>query len=78
VNYDATVVHEVVTVSDRAAYETKRALARGAGLLAGISSGGAVRVALDHAKRLSPEQNIVVVLPDTGERYFSLDEHFEA
>ena len=77
-NYDPSVVHEVVTVSDRAAYDVKVALARQAGLLAGISTGGAVRVALDLAKRLPPEQNIVVVLPDTGERYFSLDEYFEA
>ncbi len=77
-NYDASVVHEVVTVSDRAAYETKLELAKGGGLLAGISSGGAVRVALDQAKRLTPEQNVVVILPDTGERYFSLDEYFDA
>ncbi len=77
-NYDASVVHEVVTVSDRAAYDTKIALAKGAGLLVGISAGGAVRVALDQAKRLSPDKNIVVVLPDTGERYFSLDEYFDA
>ncbi len=77
-NYDAAVPHEVRTVSDRAAYDTKKALARQAGLLVGISAGGAVRVALEVAKSLRPEQNVVVLLPDTGERYFSLDEYFES
>ncbi|HEX2732388.1 MAG TPA: cysteine synthase A [Polyangiaceae bacterium] len=75
-NYSASVVHEVRTVSDLDAYRTKRALARDLGMLVGISSGGAVKVALDVARGLSPEQNVVVILPDTGERYFSLDVYF--
>ncbi len=75
-NYDASVVDEVRTVSDRRAYETKSALAREQGLLAGISAGAAVAVALDVAAELGPNHNVVTVLPDTGERYFSLDEHF--
>jgi cysteine synthase len=76
-NYDAVVPHEIRTVSDRDAYLTKRALAR-SGLLVGISAGAATRVALDLAKTLPKENNVVVVLPDTGERYFSLDEYFDA
>jgi cysteine synthase A len=76
-NYDASVPHEVLTVSDRTAYETKLALAK-TGVLVGISAGAAVRVALDVARGLSPDQNVVVILPDTGERYFSLDEYFGA
>ncbi|WP_437630764.1 cysteine synthase A [Sorangium sp. So ce854] len=75
-NYDRTVVDEVRTVSDRAAYETKAALARQEGLLVGISAGAAVRVALDVARELGPDANVVTVLCDTGERYFSLDEYF--
>jgi cysteine synthase len=75
-NYAAGVVHEVRTVTDEDAYAVKRRLAREAGLLVGISSGGAVKVALDVARGLGPEQNVVVILPDTGERYFSLDEYF--
>jgi cysteine synthase A len=75
-NYTAAVVHEVRTVSDEDAYTIKRRLAREAGLLVGISSGGAVKVALDVAATLRADQNVVVILPDTGERYFSLDEYF--
>jgi cysteine synthase A len=75
-NYDARVVDEVRTVSDRAAYETKVALARREGLLVGISAGAAVRVALDVARELGPGANVITILCDTGERYFSLDEHF--
>ncbi|WP_441292308.1 cysteine synthase A [Sorangium sp. KYC3313] len=75
-NYDPGVVDEVRTVSDRAAYEAKAALARQEGLLVGISAGAAVRVALDVARELGPDANVVTVLCDTGERYFSLDEYF--
>jgi cysteine synthase len=75
-NYDPTVVDEVRTVADRAAYETKVLLARREGLLVGISSGAAVRVALDVARELGPEATVVTILCDTGERYFSLDEYF--
>ncbi|WP_437827512.1 cysteine synthase A [Sorangium sp. So ce1153] len=75
-NYDRRVVDEVRTVSDRDAYETKVALARQEGLLVGISAGAAVRVALDVARELGPDANVVTVLCDTGERYFSLDEYF--
>ncbi|HEY4122359.1 MAG TPA: cysteine synthase A [Byssovorax sp.] len=76
-NYHGEVVDEVRTVSDEAAYETKRALARREGLLVGISSGAAVRAALDVARELGPGKNVVTVLADTGERYFSLDEFFK-
>ena len=75
-NYHPAVVDEVRTVSDRAAYDTKVALARREGLLVGISSGAAVRVALDVARELGPDSIVVTVLADTGERYFSLDEYF--
>jgi cysteine synthase A len=75
-NYDPTVVDEVRTVTDRAAYETKVALARREGLLVGLSAGANVRVALDLARELGPEALVVTVLCDTGERYFSLDEYF--
>lgn len=76
-NYHPTVVDEVRTVSDRAAYDTKVQLARLEGLLVGISAGAAVRIALDVARELGPSANVVTVLCDTGERYFSLDEYFK-
>jgi cysteine synthase A len=75
-NFDRDVVHEIRVVSDRDAYDTKVALARKEGLLVGISAGAAVHVALEVARELGPGKNVVTLLPDTGERYFSLDEYF--
>jgi cysteine synthase len=75
-NYDARVVDEVRTVSDADAWATKVALARREGLLVGISAGAAVAVALQVARELGEGRNVVTVLPDTGERYFSLEEYF--
>jgi cysteine synthase len=75
-NFDREVVHEIRTVGDRDAYQTKVALARTEGLLVGISAGAAVHVALQVARELGPGKNVVTLLPDTGERYFSLDEYF--
>jgi len=76
-NYDASVVNEVRTVTDDDAWRTKNLLAKHEGLLVGISAGAAVNVALDIARELrDPKKNVVTVLCDTGERYFSLDEYF--
>jgi len=75
-NYAPEVPHEIRTVSDDDAYRAKVALAQNHGLLVGISSGGAVHVAVEVARALPDDGNVVVVLPDTGERYFSLDEYF--
>ena len=75
-NYDASVVDGVRTVTDRDAWDTKVRLARDEGLLVGISAGAAVSAALDVARELGPGKNVVTVLPDTGERYFSLGEYF--
>lgn len=71
-NYDAQVVDRVVPVSDEEAIGMARLLASHEGLLAGISSGAAARVALQLAKRKEYRgKTIVVLLPDTGERYLS-------
>lgn len=75
-NYDSGVPHEVRTVTDELAYDTKRALARREGLLVGISAGANVAISLELARELGPDKNVVTVLCDTGERYFSLDEYF--
>ena len=69
---DTDVYDEVIPVKDEDALACGRALARQAGVLAGISSGAATWAALELAKR--PEnagKTIVALLPDTGERYLS-------
>lgn len=72
-NYDVTVVDEVVCVSESEAMTTMRQLAKSEGLLVGISSGAAVAAALSVAKRDDMfGKRIVVLLPDTGERYLSI------
>lgn len=75
-NYHPSAVDEVRTVTDEEAWRTKGELARREGLLVGISSGAAVAVARAIAKELGEGKNVVTVLPDTGERYFSLEEYF--
>jgi cystathionine beta-synthase len=66
------VVDEWVRVSDKISFEYARRLAREEGILAGGSSGAAIYAALKIAERYNSEKdNIVVVLPDTGERYLS-------
>lgn len=69
---DTSVYDEVITVSDSDAFETGKLIGRSEGVLVGISSGAAVYAAVTLARR--PEnkgRNIVVLLPDTGDRYLS-------
>jgi cysteine synthase A len=75
-NYHPSVVDEVRTVTDVDAWRTKLGLARWEGLLVGISAGAAVFAALEVARELGAGENVVTILPDTGERYFSLEEYF--
>ena len=74
--YDASVVDSVSHVDDRAAWEMKLRLGREEGLLVGISAGANVVAAIALAKTLGPGHTVVTMLCDTGERYFSLGEHF--
>ena len=73
-NYDAEVIDEVLPVSSPDAIATKKSLSKETGLLVGISSGAAVNAAIQLANR--PDfagKTIVAILPDTGERYLSMD-----
>lgn len=70
--YNATVVDEVMTVGTEEAFEATRRMAATEGLLVGISSGAALYAASEIARREENRgKNIVVLLPDTGERYLS-------
>jgi len=71
---NTAIIDEIVTVSNDEAFETARAMAKEEGILCGISSGAAVAAALRLARRKENQDNqIVVILPSTGERYLSTD-----
>ena len=70
---DTSIYSSVIQVTAQDAIETSRRLARLEGVFAGISSGAATWAALKVAVDLGPGKNVVVVLPDLGERYLSTD-----
>ena len=71
-NLDRDIIDEIIAVAEEQAYSAARALATREGILCGISSGAALYAATELAKRVEFEgANIVVVLPDTGDRYLS-------
>jgi len=71
---DTSLIDEIITRTEEQAYAAARELGAGEGILVGISSGAALSAAIEVAKR---EENrgktVVVILPDTGERYLSTD-----
>ncbi len=70
------IIDQLEKVTDQEAYDHAKALCREEGIAAGISSGAAVCAALRVAREMSPDENVVVVLPDGAERYFSLEPYF--
>ncbi len=72
------IIDEIIRVRDDDAFKTSRRLAKEEGLFVGISSGAATWAALKIARDLGSGKRIVVILPDTGERYFSMQQYFEA
>jgi cysteine synthase len=73
-----SVIDEIIQVSDNDAFETSRELAREEGLFVGISAGAAAWAALKVAKGLGRGKKVLTVFPDTGERYFSMEQYFKA
>lgn len=72
-NLDLTLVDSPFMVTDEQAFKMARRLAREEGILAGISSGAAVYAAVEIGKRLGEGKTVLTILPDTGERYLSLN-----
>lgn len=69
---DTSIYDEIITVANEAAFETGRTIGRKEGVLVGISSGAAMWATIELAKRPENEgKTIVVLLPDTGDRYLS-------
>ncbi len=67
------IYDELIAVKDEEAIETAKAIARSEGLLVGISAGANVHAAIQVARRLGEGKRVVTVLPDTGERYLSMN-----
>ncbi|HHU53470.1 MAG TPA: cysteine synthase A [Clostridiaceae bacterium] len=68
---DVSLISEVVEVTDDDAFNTTRALASGQGLLVGTSSGANVWASIQMSQKYGQDKNIVTILPDRVERYFS-------
>ena len=73
---NVNVIDQVITVSDGEAYRMMRQISKAEGLLVGMSSGANVHAALEVARGLGKDKTVVTILPDTGDRYFSLDQYF--
>lgn len=71
------IIDEIITVDDNAAFSMSRRLAKEEGIFAGISAGAAAWGAVKAAKELGRDKTVVVIFPDTGERYFSMQQYFE-
>ena len=69
---DEAIYNETVTVKDEDSISTARRLSKEEGILAGISAGANVLVALQIARRLGPGKRVATVICDSGERYFSV------
>lgn len=72
------IIDEIIKVDDKDAFATSQRLTKEEGLFVGISAGAAAFAALKVAKDLGKGKVVVTVLPDTGERYFSMQQYFEA
>jgi len=71
-----SIIDRIIKVSDNDAYKMSTRLAREEGLFVGISAGANVYASLEVAKKLGRGKKVVTVLPDTGERYFSVSQYY--
>lgn len=71
-----SIIDQIVKVKDDEAFQTARKLAEQEGLFVGISAGAAAFASLKVAKELGKGKIVVTVFPDTGERYFSMEQFF--
>ncbi|MEG0771725.1 cysteine synthase A [Clostridium sp.] len=71
-NYESKVVDKITTVDDEDAFNTARLVASEEGILVGISSGAAIFAALKLAKELGKGKKVLVIAPDSGEKYLSM------
>lgn len=72
------ILDDIIMVDDKEAYDMMRRLGKEEGLSVGISAGAAVVASLKVAQQLGPGKRVVTILCDTGERYFTLEQYFEA
>jgi len=70
------IIDEIITVEDDQAFQVTKRLSREEGLFVGISAGAACFAAFKVAKDLGKGKRVVVIFPDTGERYFSMEQYF--
>lgn len=75
--YEKDLVDRVIDITNEEAYEGSRELAKVEGLLCGISSGAALMGALKLDKEKYKNKNVVIILPDNGERYLSVENLYE-
>ena len=75
--YDKSLVTRVIDIKNEEAYEGTRLLAKKEGLLCGISSGAALKAALTLNSNNYKDKNVVIILPDNGERYLSVENLYE-
>lgn len=70
------IIDRIIQVNDNDAFNTSKRLAKEEGLFVGISSGAACFASLEVAKELGKGKRVVTILPDAGDRYFSMEQYF--
>lgn len=70
------IIDDIITVDDHDAYAMSKRLTKEEGIFAGLSCGAACLGALQVAKTLGPSKTVVVIFPDSGERYLSVEPYF--